>query len=187
MDLLVPTFVHRQVSPLKGIEMGAASTKDYVKTWAWLLVLLVISILGPELGIKSVTLITAFGIAIVKAYIVANKFMHLNIERKYISYMLIAMLLMVILFFYGVAPDVMLAAQKQKIHVHAKRVIRQHVGTGGLGRVFQDCRSQPLFVQLSAACCYRLYLTLIRGCESRRSVARLHRRSVTIVSRYRHS
>lgn len=83
------------------------SAKYYVKTWALLLVLLVISIVGPMAEIKVLTLITAFGIALVKAWIVANRFMHLNIEKKYISYMLVAMVLMMVLFFAGTAPDVM--------------------------------------------------------------------------------
>lgn len=88
----------------------------YVKIWAILLVLLIISILGPILApylefgfLKAwmITIMTAFGIAIVKAYLVAANFMHLNIEKKYISYMLGTMLMFMLLFFAGVAPDVM--------------------------------------------------------------------------------
>ena len=82
----------------------------YVKIWGILLVLLVVSVLGPELGIKWVTLVTAFGIAIVKAWMVANYFMHLNIEKKYITYMLLSMVIFISLFFFGVAPDVMRAS-----------------------------------------------------------------------------
>ena len=44
--------------------------------------LLVVSVAGPMLEIKIVTLITAFGIAVVKAYLVAKNFMHLNIEQR---------------------------------------------------------------------------------------------------------
>ena len=88
----------------------------YVKIWAVLLVLLIVSILGPILAphlefgfLKAwmITLMTAFGIAIVKAYLVAANFMHLNIEKKYISYMLATMLTLMLLFFAGTAPDVM--------------------------------------------------------------------------------
>ena len=88
----------------------------YVKIWAILLVLLIISILGPILAphlefgfLKAwmITLMTAFGIAVVKAYLVAANFMHLNIEKKYISYMLGTMLMFMLLFFAGTAPDVM--------------------------------------------------------------------------------
>jgi len=83
------------------------SPKHYVKIWGLLLVLLIISILGPMLEIRSLTLITAFGIATVKAVIVARNFMHLNIEKRYVTLMLTTMLLFVILFFAGTAADVM--------------------------------------------------------------------------------
>ena len=88
----------------------------YVKIWAILLVLLIVSILGPifapylEFGFMKAwmwTILTAFGIAIVKAYLVAANFMHLNIEKKNISYMLATMLMFMLLFFAGTAPDVM--------------------------------------------------------------------------------
>ena len=39
---------------------------NYIKIWGILLALLCVSIAGPMLGIKVVTLITAFGIAIVR-------------------------------------------------------------------------------------------------------------------------
>ena len=80
---------------------------NYIKIWLILLALLVVSILGPFLGIKAVTLITAFGIAIVKAYLVAKNFMHLNIEPRYVVYLLLTMLVFMLLLFAGTAPDVM--------------------------------------------------------------------------------
>jgi caa(3)-type oxidase subunit IV len=88
----------------------------YVKIWAILLVLLIVSILGPilaphlEIGFLKawmITLMTAFGIAVVKAYLVAANFMHLNIEKRYITYLLTTMLMLMLLFFAGTAPDVM--------------------------------------------------------------------------------
>ena len=82
---------------------------NYVKIWAILVVLLAISIAGPFLGIPVVTLITAFGIAIVKAYLVAANFMHLNVEKRYAAYLLVTMVVFVFLFFAGTAPDVMQA------------------------------------------------------------------------------
>ena len=53
----------------------------YVKIWAVLLVLLAVSIVGPMFEQPTLTLITAFGIAIVKASLVATYFMHLNVEK----------------------------------------------------------------------------------------------------------
>jgi caa(3)-type oxidase subunit IV len=86
---------------------GGHGDAFYVRTWAILTVLLVVSIIGPELGIRVVTLITAFGIAIVKAYIVAKHFMHLGIEQKWVAYILLVMLAFMLVFFAGVAPDVL--------------------------------------------------------------------------------
>ncbi len=80
---------------------------NYVKIWAILVVLLVISILGPELGIRWVTLLTAFGIACVKAYIVADKFMHIRQMPKFISYIVVTSVVFMVLLFAGSAPDVM--------------------------------------------------------------------------------
>jgi len=79
---------------------------NYVKVWAILLVLLLISVLGPELGIRSVTLFAAFGIAIIKAYMVAKNFMHVNVEPRFIPYLLMTGVLFMVLFFAGSAPDV---------------------------------------------------------------------------------
>ncbi len=82
-------------------------TSYYVKIWAILLVLLVISVVGPELGIKSVTLFTAFGIAIIKAYMVVTKFMHIDATPRFVTYLVTTTLVFMLLFFAGVAPDVM--------------------------------------------------------------------------------
>jgi caa(3)-type oxidase subunit IV len=80
---------------------------NYLRIWAILLLLLVVSVAGPMFGIKWVTLVTAFGIAVVKAYLVARNFMHINIEKSFIAYMMVTVLVFVLLFFAGTAPDVM--------------------------------------------------------------------------------
>ena len=80
---------------------------NYFKVWVTLVVLLVISVLGPFIGIKAITLITAFGIALVKAFMVASKFMHLNVEKKYIVYFLLICLFLMVFFFFTIAPDIM--------------------------------------------------------------------------------
>jgi caa(3)-type oxidase subunit IV len=82
---------------------------NYVKIWAILVVLLVISVLGPMLEIQAVTLITAFGIAVVKAYLVAKNFMHINLEKRFVTYFVVTSLVFMLLFFAGTAPDVMKA------------------------------------------------------------------------------
>jgi caa(3)-type oxidase subunit IV len=83
----------------------------YYKTYAALLVLFIISVLGPEVGeltgLQSITLFTAFGIAVVKAALVVRNFMHLNVEKAFVHYFLITSLAFMALFFFAVAPDVM--------------------------------------------------------------------------------
>ena len=78
--------------------MSEHAHPNYWKVYWWLLLLLAISIAGPELGIQWVTLITAFGIAIVKAYMVARNFMHVSIEPRFVTYMLVTMLVFMLLF-----------------------------------------------------------------------------------------
>ncbi len=90
---------------MSGQEHHSASL--YIKIWVLLLVLFAVSVIGPIFEIKWVTLITAFGVAGVKAWIVATRFMHLDREKTYISYIMGAMLLFVVVFFAGVSSDVM--------------------------------------------------------------------------------
>ena len=80
---------------------------NYVKIWAILVVLLAISVVGPMFEIRSVTLLTAFGIAVVKAYLVVKHFMHIGHTPKFVPYLLTACLVFMLLFFAGTAPDVM--------------------------------------------------------------------------------
>src|SRR5690606_20899534 len=80
---------------------------NYVRVYVILLVLLLVSIAGPELGIRWVTLVTAFGVAVWKAYLVAKNFMHLNLAPRYVGYLVATVLLFMVLFFAGTAPDVM--------------------------------------------------------------------------------
>lgn len=80
---------------------------NYVRVWVWLVILLVISVAGPMLEIFWVTMVTAFGIACVKAYMVATRFMHINMEPRYVTYIVVTALVFMLLFFAAVAPDVM--------------------------------------------------------------------------------
>jgi caa(3)-type oxidase subunit IV len=80
---------------------------NYWRIWVILVALLVVSVIGPMVGIQIVTLITAFGIAVVKAYLVAKNFMHIDIAPRYVTYLVTTMLVFMLLFFAGTSPDVM--------------------------------------------------------------------------------
>lgn len=79
---------------------------NYVKIWAILVVLLGISVVGPMAEIRWLTLVTAFGIACVKAYLVADKFMHINQMPKFVNYLVVTCLVFMLLFFAATAPDI---------------------------------------------------------------------------------
>jgi caa(3)-type oxidase subunit IV len=79
----------------------------YVKIWAILLALLVVSVAGPFFGHPFITLVTAFGIALVKAYLVAKNFMHVNVAPRYVAYLVATVLVFMLLLFAGAGPDVM--------------------------------------------------------------------------------
>lgn len=79
--------------------------RNYVRIWAILVGLLVISVVGPMAGIRWLTLLTAFGIALVKAYLVAKNFMHLDVERPIVLWTMGATLALMVLLYAGVSPD----------------------------------------------------------------------------------
>lgn len=105
--------------------------KFYVKIWAILLVLLAVSIAGPELGIWWVTMVTAFGIAIVKAYLVAANFMHLNIEKRLATIIVVTGLILLALFFAGVSPDVMKHQGDQWVNAAARAETERRIEKEG--------------------------------------------------------
>jgi caa(3)-type oxidase subunit IV len=120
--------------------MSAAEAKpseehhtSYVKIWGLLLVLLAVSVAGPMLGIRIVTLITAFGIAIVKAYIVAKYFMHVTLERRWVAYLLVAMLALMALFVGGTSPDVLKHKGRHWENTAARSAVEKGLEEGASG------------------------------------------------------
>ena len=111
----------------------------YVKVYVVLLVLLAVSIAGPWVGERLnrpvdifgaqfslgivITLITAFGIAVVKAWLVIKNFMHLTIERVMPKLFLAASVLLLALFWGGVAPDVQLHSGRMWVNDAAQAAV----------------------------------------------------------------
>ena len=85
---------------------GHAVHRNYVKIWGILVLLLVVSVFGPMIGIRWITLIAAFGVALVKAYMVAKNFMHLDVEKPIVHWMLLVVLSLMVLLYGALAPDV---------------------------------------------------------------------------------
>src|SRR2546423_7394321 len=97
---------HPETAPGHSPRPAHSHHPNYVRVWAILVGLLVISVLGPMAGIRWVTLIAAFGVALVKAYMVAKNFMHLNIEKPIVHWILAVALLLMVLLYGALAPDV---------------------------------------------------------------------------------
>ncbi len=96
----------------------------YIKIWGVLVVLLIVSVLGPLVGNLYLTLITAFGVALVKAFLVAKHFMHLNLEKRWVTYLLVSMLAFMAIMVAGVAPDVYKHEGTRWENTAAKEVVR---------------------------------------------------------------
>lgn len=103
------------------VDGAADPSRRLVRVWMALVVLLGISVVGPVFEIPVVTAITAFGIAIVKTYLVVRYFMHVTVEPRYVLYILATMVAFVLLFYAGVAPDVQRHEGQQWVNLAARR------------------------------------------------------------------
>jgi caa(3)-type oxidase subunit IV len=94
--------------------------QHYIKIWKILCVLLVVSVIGPMFEIQVLTLLTAFGIAGVKAFLVVKHFMHLNLEKRFVAYFVATALVFMFLFYAGTSADVMNHTGRNWSNVAAK-------------------------------------------------------------------
>lgn len=99
----------------------------YVKIYFILLGLLIVSIIGPEFGIQLVTLITAFGVAVIKANLVVGHFMHLKVEKPIIKWLLAASVVLMALMWAGVAPDVQNHEGYQWVNLSAQAAVERGI------------------------------------------------------------
>ena len=113
----------------------------YWKIAKLLMVLAAISYVGPfigdRFGLHWLTLISAFGIALYKAYLVCVNFMHLHVERRFVVYILSTALAFMFLFYAGASPDVRQHRGRQWENVSAQyeteRALAEHAHGGGHG------------------------------------------------------
>lgn len=124
-------------------DRGGLLGNHYVRIYLLLLVLLAVSIVGPVIGGEldkhveifgrqvslgiTLTLVTAFGIAIWKASLVIKHFMHLSIERPIAKIFLAASVLLLALFWGGVAPDVQLHEGRMWENLAAKEAVERGI------------------------------------------------------------
>jgi caa(3)-type oxidase subunit IV len=124
----------------------ASHHPDYKKIYLWLLGLLVVSVAGPFLGVVWVTLITAFGIAIVKANLVIQNFMHLKWERRIAKWFLTTSLVLMALMVAGVSVDVMNHEGNNWENVAAQAAVERGIPLepGGAGEEGVEEEAEPV-------------------------------------------
>jgi caa(3)-type oxidase subunit IV len=106
-------------------EGHAHAHPSYVRIWAILCGLLIVSMLGPLWGVRIVTLVTAFGVAGLKAYLVAKHFLRIGSERRFVAYALVTAVAFMVLLFAGTAPDVLEHHGRSWTNVAAKREVER--------------------------------------------------------------
>ena len=106
----------------------------YVKTWALLMVLLIVSVLGSMSSMRWVVLAAAFGVAGVKAYLVARNFMHITVEKRWVLYLLLVCVCCIVMLFAGVSPDVMKHDGLHRSNDAAKHTAETESRSGALKR-----------------------------------------------------
>jgi caa(3)-type oxidase subunit IV len=114
-----------------GHEEHIHEASHYIRIWAALVGLFLVSVAGPMLGIWWLTLITAFGIAVIKASMVVHYFMHLSVEKRFVHYFLATSLAFMFLFFFAVAPDVMKHSGTLWVNVAAQEHVAAGLAAGG--------------------------------------------------------
>ena len=111
--------------------------KSYVRIWGILVVLFIVSWVGPEVAevvpIPGLLFITAFGIAFVKAWLVIKHFMHVPMEQPIVHYILVTCLVLMGLFFAGVSVDVRNHHGARWENVAAKAAIERGMEAGAAG------------------------------------------------------
>lgn len=124
---------------------------NYFAIYVTLVVLFLISVSGPEIGqltgLRWITLVTAFGIAIVKANLVINNFMHLRWEKRLMKWMLTSTLILLALMVAGMSPDVLNHEGRNWDNVAAKAATARGLGGGhgeeGEGEAMEVAEAEP--------------------------------------------
>lgn len=110
---------------------------NYFAIYVTLVVLFLISVAGPMVGdvtgLAWITLITAFGIAVVKANLVIQNFMHLRWEKRLMKWMLATSVILMLLMVAGISPDVLNHEGTNWVNVSAREATERGVDGAGEG------------------------------------------------------
>ena len=135
---------------------------NYKKIYFTLLVLLVVSVVGPFFGILWVTLITAFGIALVKANLVIQNFMHLKWEKRIMKWMLVTSVLLMFLMVAGISSDVMNHEGANWQNVAARSAVERGLAEAA-GVVVEEEEVEPVEAGFSPQGTYNIVCATCHG------------------------
>lgn len=111
---------------------GGGHHINYFAIYVALIVLFLISVTGPRIGAATglawITLVTAFGIAVVKANLVIQNFMHLKWEKRLMKWVLATSLMLMFLMVAGVSVDVLNHEGNNWENLAARAAIERGVG-----------------------------------------------------------
>lgn len=107
---------------------------NYFAIYVALLILFLISVAGPEVGertgLRWITLVTAFGIAFVKANLVISNFMHLKWEKRLMKWLLATSVILMVIMVAGIAPDVLNHSGRNWENMAAQEAVAAGMGGG---------------------------------------------------------
>jgi caa(3)-type oxidase subunit IV len=85
--------------------MNNAHARHYFVIWLWLMGLVVVSVAAASMLPKLQAMLLIFGVAVIKAFLVARHYMHLKNEKAIIYAMVLVPLAFVIILLFGLFPD----------------------------------------------------------------------------------
>jgi caa(3)-type oxidase subunit IV len=146
-----------------GHDQAAGHHPNYKKIYLTLLGLLVVSVVGPFFGIVWVTLITAFGIALVKANLVVQNFMHLKWEKRIAKWVLAVSLVLMSLFVAGVSVDVLNHEGNNWENVAAQAAVERGLAAATGEEVAEEGAAEPVEAAFSAPNMFNLVCASCHG------------------------
>jgi len=135
---------------------------DYKKIYLTLLGLLVVSVVGPFIGVVWITLITAFGIALIKANLVIQNFMHLKWEKRIMKWVLSTSLVLMFLMVAGISSDVLNHEGNNWENVAAQAAVERGLAAAEGGES-EEVEVEPAPVGFSAQNTFNLVCATCHG------------------------
>jgi caa(3)-type oxidase subunit IV len=94
---------------MESLVESAATRARYIAVWRWLIVLLIIGLAASALPISRLeVIILVFGVAAIKAILVARDYMHLKAESLLIHAIVIVPIILFIALLLALIPDIAL-------------------------------------------------------------------------------